>query len=38
MSYISLVSLAVTMAPVVILGAICVLSSVEASVREQIGQ
>lgn len=38
MSYIALVSLAVTMAPVIILGVFCVLSAVETSVREGIGR
>jgi len=38
MNYVYLIPLAVTVAPVIILGVVCVVSSVEASIREGIGR
>lgn len=38
MSYIVLLPLLVTALPVIILGVVCVVSGVEASIREGIGQ
>jgi len=38
MSYLPLIPLLVTAAPVLILGIICLISGVEASIRESIGQ
>lgn len=38
MNFLALTTLIVTMAPVLILGVVCVLSSVEASIREGIGR
>lgn len=38
MNFLALTTLVVTMAPVAILGIVCVLSSVEASIREGIGR
>lgn len=38
MSYIILLPLLVTALPVIILGVVCIVSGVEASIREAIGQ
>ena len=38
MTYLPLIPLLVTAAPVLILGIICLISGVEASIRESIGQ
>jgi hypothetical protein len=38
MTYLPLIPLLVTAAPVVILGVVCLISGVETSIRENIGQ
>lgn len=38
MTYLALTALAVTSAPVVLLGIVCLVSGIETSIREAIGQ